>query len=321
MRYRWNFLLYFQDLCCKSENLPDEFFTNVENLQIIEDCTFVPGSYDRRSTRLGSDREPKNFIAYLSRLPLQSVDRAPRRDEEKELQPPPHNEPAILKAYPFLKEAHARWMRRQKAARVRRRSVSGHGGQGDRSGAGGEGGSSSSSSSAVNPGPSDFDFEEVLAETREIRQNAEEQAEGTVHYGIAQPGGIWSQRRKGRAVAAVEAYARSDDAKKMCDAFKARKSAYFDVVKYGGVDNCLVLANGWGKRLHEFAETYWIMSGLDEDAFRLQHQIFEENEAFKNLYITGNAKTKARIEKIRALYYPLPGENVEEEGKAGTVIP
>ena len=37
---------------------------------------------------------------------------------------------------------------------------------------------------------------------------------------------------------------------KMCDAFKARKSAYFDLVKYGGVDNCLVLANGWGKRLH-----------------------------------------------------------------------
>ena len=63
------------------------------------------------------------------------------------------------------------------------------------------------------------------------------------------------------------------------------------------------------------------MSGLDEDAFRLQHQVFVENEAFKNLYITGNAKTKARIEKIRALYYPLPGENVEEEGKAGTVIP
>ncbi len=26
MRYRWNFLLYFEDLVCASENLPDVFF-------------------------------------------------------------------------------------------------------------------------------------------------------------------------------------------------------------------------------------------------------------------------------------------------------
>ena len=98
---------------CK-ENGPKRFpREGAGNLQVIEDPTFVPSTYDFRGTRLGSGREPRDFVAFLCALPLQSVNRAPRRDAERELEPPPHKEPAILQGYPFLWEAHLRWTQRQ----------------------------------------------------------------------------------------------------------------------------------------------------------------------------------------------------------------
>ena len=88
---------------------------------MLEDVTPVRGSPKRGTSMLGTDHDPKPFTEFLDSLPKGRGGRAPKppageeEQEEEELEPPPREEvPPLVRQKPNLREAHQRFLVKQR---------------------------------------------------------------------------------------------------------------------------------------------------------------------------------------------------------------
>lgn len=210
LRYRYEFLLFYRDLCRKSDELPRRAFGE-DNLRILEDCTFVPGAKVDFASRIGPDSEPGPFPEYLASLPhiRGGKVKIPPPEDDPTLELPGPRIPPRLAARPEPGAAHKRY---QKRAAKRRPDAKVNPRRNKRAVQEAEEEREDSGPDSSNESD-DSDKEAVWAAYREDQEAWIQEGKSLEGFVLTVPGGLWAAEPLGRATPGMHGVARSRLAK------------------------------------------------------------------------------------------------------------
>lgn len=246
LRYRYEFLLFFRDLCRESDELPRRAFEE-DNLRILEDCTFVPGANVDFASRIGSDREPSPFLEYLALLSTLrgGKEKAKPPEDDPTLELPGPRIPQSLAAKPELQAAHKRY---QKRAAKRRPDAKRNSRRNKRAGQEAEEKEEDSGSDSGNQSD-DSDKEAVWAAYREDQEAWVQEGKSLEDFVLTVPGGLWAAESLGRATAGMQGVARSRLAKEFVQK-SGEQATFFTPTDLYTYEECAALVNAWCQRMN-----------------------------------------------------------------------